>query len=325
MTPQVRQRFLVTGSTGLLGSVLASVATHHHDVIACSRGSGLSIPRVRSMTLDLRNPASVAEVISAARPVVVVHCAAETRVDWCEDHPDEALRVNVEGTVSLCRAVALTEGCLVYISTDSVFDGFRGNYTEVDEPGPLNIYAQSKWLGEQAVRRNLPDHLIIRTNFYGWGLSSKQSLGEWILEQLRLGRRIPGFQDVIFAPLLTDDLADIVLAMIALGLRGTYHLGSRDAISKFDFAKRIARAFELDQGLVDPIKVESVQLRAPRPKITNLNSSKAEEALGTLLPSVDEGVCRFRDLEASGEVAARRALWLGPVLSGTQQGSGARL
>lgn len=325
MTSRGRQRLLVTGGTGLLGSVLTSVAAHHYDVTACSKRDSLFIPGARSITLDLCNPASVVKVVSATRPSVVVHCAAETRVDWCEDHPEEALRVNVEGTVGLCRAVALTEGCLVYISTDSVFDGFHGNYTEVDEPGPLNIYARSKWLGEQAVRRNLTDHLIIRTNFYGWGLSPKQSLGEWILERLRLGHRIPGFQDVIFAPLLTDDLADIVLAMIALGLRGTYHLGSRDAISKFDFAKRIARAFGLDQGLVEPVPMKSIQLRAPRPKVTNLNSSKAEEALGFPLPSVDEGVCRFRDLETSGEVAARRALWLSPVLSGTQQRSGARL
>lgn len=317
-------RLLVTGSMGLVGATLVLAASKRYEVVAGSRRPIIEFPCVESVELDLASDESIAAAVSAARPTVVVHCAAETRVDWCEDHPDETIRVNVEGTARLGRAAALVNARLVYISTDSVFDGTRGAYVEEDEPRPLNVYARSKWLGEQAVRREAPDHLIVRTNLYGWNVSPKVSLAEWILGRLRRGEEVPGFRDVIFSPLLVDDLADILLHMIARDLKGLYHLGAPDAVSKYEFARALAREFGLDRNLVRPASIASAGLRAARPLVTNLNPAKAEAALGRAMPPVAKGLRRLRRLEESGEVAARRALCPAPVSSGAAPGSGAR-
>lgn len=316
-------RLLVTGSTGLVGAALVLTASKRYEVVAGSRRMGIEFPHAESVELDLTSAESIVAALSAVRPAVVVHCAAETRVDWCEDHPDEVMRVNVEGTAQLSRAAASVGARLLYVSTDAVFDGARGGYTEEDAPRPLNVYARSKWLGELAVRRESLDHLVVRTNLYGWSVLSKESLAEWILGRLRRSERVPGFQDVIFSPLLVDDLVDTLLEMIARGLQGVYHVAARDAVSKYNFACGLARQFGLDQDLVCPVGIASAGLRAPRPLVTNLNPARAEAALGRAMPSVKEGLQRFRRLEESGEVAARRALCLGPVSPGAAPGSGA--
>lgn len=321
------QRLLVTGSTGLLGANLVFAASTRFDVVAGQRRPSVEFPQAGSVILDLAEEEAIAETVLTVRPMVIVHCAAETRVDHCEDHPDVAMRVNVEGTAHLSRAAAAVGARLIYISTDSVFDGQRGIYTEEDDPNPLNVYARSKWLGEQAVRRDSPDYLIIRTNIYGWNygpVGPQKSLAEWALGRLRRGESVPGFQDVVFSPLLVDDLADMLLQMIVGGMRGLYHVSARDAVSKFEFARGIARQYGFDQDLVRPVSVSSARFRAPRPLVTTLNSAKVEAALGMSMPTVEEGLRRFHRLEESGEVAARQYLWPSSTWSGERLESSSR-
>jgi dTDP-4-dehydrorhamnose reductase len=315
------QRLLITGSTGLLGATLVLAAAKRHEVIAGCRQPMIDFRDAESVPLDLKDEGAMAAAVSALRPTVIVHCAAATHVDQCEDCPEMAMEVNVEGTASLARAAASVGACLVYVSTDSVFDGRHGGYTEEDIPHPLNVYARSKWLGELAVQKEAPDHVIVRTNLYGWNVAPKESLGEWILGRLRSGERISGFQDVVFSPLLVDDLVDMLLAIIGSTVRGVYHLSARDAVSKFDFARCLARQFGLDQELVIAGSVSSARLRAPRPLLTSLNPAKAEAALGRAMPTVEEGLRRFQLLEVSGEVMARRSLCLGSTVQETNRAS----
>lgn len=313
---------LVTGSTGLLGATMVEKASHRFAVVAGHRTPGLALPGTGSFVLDLRNPEQVEEVVASSRPAVVVHCAAETGVDFCEDHPEAAMEVNVCGTARLCRAAVGVRAFLVYVSTDSVFDGRRGGYSEEDQPNPVNAYGRSKWSAEQVVRREMPDHLIIRTNFFGWNHGPKETLAEWVLGRLQSGNRVPGFQDVVFSPLLVDMLVEKMLAAIELGLRGRLHLGARDAVTKCEFARLIARTVGLDPALVDPVSVDVAGLRAPRPRDTSLDSSRAEKALNVPMPTVQEGIRRFWELETCGEVVRRRTRLAPSTLQGACHPSG---
>ena len=162
-------------------------------------------------------------------------------------------------------------------------------------------------LGEDAVRNESAEYLIIRTNMYGWNFLPKESLAEWILGRLRRGEKVPGFTDVVFSPLLVNDLADILICMIKKGLRGTYHVGSHDHVDKFHFAKKIAGVFELDSDLVQPTLLSSAHLKARRPRVTTLDVSRIEHVLGRAMPSVLDGLYRFRRLEDNGYVTALRA------------------
>lgn len=302
-----KAKLLITGCNGMLGANAVHHAARRFRVVASSRSAPVtSAAGVETLVLDITDPRRVAEGVAAVRPEVILHCAAETRVDFCEEHPEVAMRVNADGTRHLARAAAAFGATVVYLSSDSMFDGQRGGYSEDDASSPINVYSKAKLAGEGALRQEGPRHLIVRTNMYGWNMVRKESLAEWVLGRLRRGDVVPGFCDVVFAPLLVNDLADILCDMIEQSIQGTYHVCARDHVSKFDFARRIAQVFGLDPDLVHPSRVDESTLRAPRPRITYLDVSAVEATLGRPMPTVEEGLRRFRRLEENGYVAKLR-------------------
>src|SRR5262245_34345400 len=190
---------LVTGASGLLGSAVALGLSQDYSVTATFRNFRLALPGCDVIAQDLLRPEEIDSVVAAVRPAVIVHCAAETRVDWCEDHPDEAFAVNAQATRHLATAardVGATFGAVV---TDAARDAARGGYSEDDPPGPVNVYARSKLAGEVAVRETLDAHLVVRTTMFGWNAQPKPSLAEWVLDRGRRGLDVPGFEDVRFS------------------------------------------------------------------------------------------------------------------------------
>jgi dTDP-4-dehydrorhamnose reductase len=181
-----------------------------------------------------------------------------------------------------------------------VFDGARGNYSESDTPAPVNVYARTKLQGEKEVLRQIPAAAIARVNLYGWNAQNKNSLAEWILKQLTDGKIVPGFSDVSFCPMLANDLAEILLAMLDRKLSGLYHVVGSEAITKYEFARRVASAFSFDPEQVVAARMVDANLKAPRPRNTSLNTEKISTALIHSMPSVDAGLRKFVELRESG-------------------------
>jgi dTDP-4-dehydrorhamnose reductase len=233
-----------------------------------------------------------------------VNCAGLTNVDACERDREQAHALNVELPRMLATACADAGAGFVHISTDSVFDGERGNYSEDDAPAPLNVYSQTKLEGEHEVLKAFPEAMVIRTNFIGASPSGTSGLADWVVSKLESGERVPGFTDVTFAPLLTNELARIILAMTESNLHGLYHAGARDACTKYDFARRLSGALGFDPNLVEPASVADAALAARRPLNTSLSSSRLETALRRRMPSVDNAVAGYAVLR-SGRYVAR--------------------
>jgi dTDP-4-dehydrorhamnose reductase len=252
-------------------------------------------------------------LLGSLRPVSIVHCAAATNVDWCEEHPKEAGKINVDASRFLAEFTHQNDIPFVYISTDAVFDGTRGNYTETDEPFPVNVYARSKLQGEQEVFGQNPKALVARVTLYGWSMRPQPSLAEWIVGQLRAGSYVPGFTDAYFAPLLANDLAELILTMLDRGLSGLYHVVGSERISKYEFARSLARAFGQPMDRVVPTKVGEARLKARRPLDTSLNTHKIAKDLGYSMPDVQSGLCRFRELHENGYRQRLNACWTGEV------------
>jgi dTDP-4-dehydrorhamnose reductase len=238
--------------------------------------------------------------MAALRPKSIILCAAATKVDWCEEHPEEAERVNVQASSFLAEIAQELKAQFVYVSTDSVFDGKRGNYSETDQPAPLSVYAKSKWGGEQEVLRRHSSPLIVRVTIYGWNAQPKQSFAEWVLDEIGAGKQVRGFADVYFCPLLANDLAEVLLTMLDRGLSGLYHVASSERISKYDFTKQVAATFNLGMDGVAPMSILEAKLRAPRPIDPSLNTEKIRAALGRAMPDIGTGLRRFWDLHQSG-------------------------
>ena len=246
---------------------------------------------------DLLAPGALAEVVASVRPAVVVHCAAMTDVDACEQDPARAFACNARLSGDLARAVP--PRCLVvYVSTDSVCQGSSAGATEQDPPAPATTYARSKLEGEQLVQEASRAHLIVRTNFYGWSSGRKRTFAEWLCQALESETSIRLFTDVWFTPIYVVDLAIRLQRLIEIGQRGVVHVGGRERLSKYDFGMLLGRTARLPTGSIVPSRIVEAGFAAPRPNDMSLSSVRCEQLTGVAAPRCSDGLQRFlRDRE----------------------------
>lgn len=289
-------RLLVTGVSGLLGGNLAVEAAGQHQVTGVFNANMVVVGGIQTLRADLSRPAEVQRTFESTQPDWVIHCAAATDIDRAERDPDWAFRLNRDMPRLLAEAARETGARFVYISTDAVFDGEGAPIVESVLPQPTTVYGESKLAGEQAALKASPGSVVVRTNFFGWSPVRARSLAEWFLDHLVRGEACPGFTDVRFSPILVNDLAGALLKLLALGASGVYHIGGATCLSKYEFGRRVAMVFGLDQSLIRPASVDEAGLRAPRSKYLCLNSRRAELALGMSMPFLEDGLERFKAL-----------------------------
>lgn len=308
-----KHRILITGASGLLGLNLALEAAKDHTELAPAifgqvNSHPLQTDAFTVIQADLLVPGAVERLLEQTRPDWVIHCAALAELDACEADPALAQQLNTEIPGLLAEYVARGGARLLHVSTDAVFDGEKGNYTEEDIPNPLGIYARTKLEGERAVAQANPDAILARVNLFGWSLSGKRSLAEHFFYNLLAGQPVMGFTDVFFCPLLANDLALILLKMLDAGLSGLYHVVSSECTSKYTFGMEIARRFGLDEDLIIPTSVQQGGLRAARSPNLTLRTDKLVHDLGESLPGLSAGLGRFYTLYQQGYPQYLKAL-----------------
>ncbi len=289
-------QILITGGSGMLGSNIAMAALENFEVYTTYHSHPTKIPGCHFIECDIRNRDRVTSIVKDIQPNLIIHTAALTNVDYCEEHPEEAGSINVIGTENVISATKETGAKLIYISTDSVFDGKKGMYTEEDTPNPLNVYAKTKLEGEKR-SLNLSNSIVVRTNIYGWSLYDKLSIAEWILAGLREGKTLRMFTDVFFCPILVNNFIDALFEMYSRDFVGLYHLAGGERCSKHSFAYSIAKIFRLDEKYIEPSTLNEINLLACRPKDPSLDTTKASKELQTVILGVDEGIRSFKRLE----------------------------
>jgi dTDP-4-dehydrorhamnose reductase len=293
-------RVLVTGASGLLGINLALEASKRHVVFGTANRHALTTDAFEVIQTDLLLPGAVEKLLEGTRPDWVINCAALAIVDACERDPVLASKLNTALPEKLASIVARGGARLVHVSTDTVFDGIRGDYTEDDKPNPLSVYARTKLAGEQAVAEANPEALIIRINLFGWSLSGERSLAEWFFNNLTAGKEMMGFTDVYFCPLLANHLAHILFKMLESGLQGLYHVVSSECASKYAFGIALAERFGFDTGLISPASVEQSNLKAARSPNLTLRADKLIRDLGEVPPGISTGLEAFYQLYQQG-------------------------
>jgi dTDP-4-dehydrorhamnose reductase len=278
---------VVTGSSGLLGRRLMGVLRNDHEVVGIDR----YVPEgQKDLIVDITQKERTMESIVRSVPDVVVHTAAQTDVDRCETERDHARRINVEGTANIAGACSKVGAKLILVSTDYVFDGKKGNYVETDEPNPISYYGLTKLEAERIVASTASNSLIIRTSvLYGWH-PSKLNFATWILKGLREHQTIKVVNDHINSPTFADNLAEAIHKAIEPNIEGILHIAGNESISRFDFACRIAKRFDLDESLLLPVQMKDLNWIARRPRDSSLNVGKAEKELSTELLGVDRGL-----------------------------------
>lgn len=282
---------LVTGASGLLGINLALLAAElGYQVTGWTYSNALYGTPFVCESVNLTDTTRLQEKINALKPDLIINCAALANVDSSQKEPLLAARLNTELPRALAEASLKAGSRFVHISTDAVFDGTQGNYKETDTPNPLNIYAQSKLLGEQAVQAVSAQALIARVVFYGWSLSGTRSLAEFFYNNLIAQRTMAGYTDMYFTPLYVEHLAAILLELAEANASGVYHVFGADVLSKYAFGVSLALEFGLDPTLVSPRKAADETERAARSLNLSMNTTKLRSVLKSDLPGIAEGL-----------------------------------
>jgi len=283
-------KIAITGANGMLGTALIAHLSKKYKIFATSRSKGIENKNIEWSCFDLTDTVLLYKWLNKTRPDVVIHCAAIVDVDLCEKDIDMAIRLHCKTTQVISDYLDQINSRLIYISTDSVFDGEKqGAYKESDLVAPLNVYAKTKLMGEEFVQ-SVSSGLILRTNIIGWTQEGKASFSEWILKGLINSSPLNLFHDVCFSPLSVYDLSFIIEKIINKPIFGLYHCASNDSISKYDFGKEMAKIFHLPDSCINRVSVDSAVFKAERPKNMALNIKKIELALEYSFPSATDAI-----------------------------------
>lgn len=288
-------KVLVVGGNGLLGSKIVKLVQTRYDCVPTHRTRPLDFG---SLKLDITSQEEVFHVFRTVNPNMIIHVAAETNVDKCETDREWAWKVNAEGVANVAKACGKMNLKLVFVSTDYVFDGEKGFYTEEDKLNPINYYGLTKLKGEEFVREYCKDYLIVRTSvLFGWH-PWKKNFVTWAIEALRSRKGIEVVKDHFNSPTLADNLAEALLEMVEKDFKGVYHTSGSERISRYEFVVKIAKVFDLDISLVKPIKMKELKAWvAKRPRDSSLCIDKAQRKLETKFFDVEESLKFMRNCE----------------------------
>jgi dTDP-4-dehydrorhamnose reductase len=295
---------LVTGGNGLLGIKLLAEAEGKCRLASVDLQTGPLFPfsGMEYVQADITDAESLRAAAIRTRPDCVIHAAAYTDVDRCEREREACRRVNATGTenmASFCRSQGIK---LIYLSTDYIFDGKQGPYSEEDEPHPVSHYGMTKLEGETAVRRLLEDYIIARTTvLYGYFAGIRPNFVTWLVDKLRKKETVFIVDDQHGTPTLAEDLAGMLLVLFENNRRGIYNAVGNECLSRHEFAVRTAEVFGLDASLIRKTTTDRLNQPAARPMRGGLSIQKIIRDTGRAGLSVKEGLKAVRrQMEADG-------------------------
>jgi dTDP-4-dehydrorhamnose reductase len=286
-------KILVTGCNGLLGQKLIALLTTLPEVkiVATARTPLAGAWNVPFDLIDIAKPDAV-ERVASHNPDVIIHAAAMTQVDVCEQNKEACYQTNVVGVEHMIEAARQCGAHLVHVSTDFVFDGEQEMLREEDTPNPVNYYGSCKWIAEQRVMASGVSYSIVRTVLV-YGIIPgvlRSNIITWVKSSLEEGKRIQVVNDQWRTPTLAEDLAQGCYLAAAKRAQGIFHLSGKDYLSVYGIAMRAANFFHLDASLINPIASANLQQPARRPPRTGFNIDKARRELGFEPRSLDEGL-----------------------------------
>ncbi len=278
----IKKRILIVGSNGMLGQSVVSLFKFNdkYELLLASFEEKSFYDDLQYAQLDIGNKKEVKKLILDFYPDFVINLAAYTNVDKCETEKELCWNTNVNALEYLAKYCVPTNSQLIHISSDYVFDGEDGPYSEQDLPNPISYYGRSKLAGENIIKRfNIPT-TIIRTNvLFGATKYGRPDFVKWVVDSLKSKKEIRIVTDQINNPTFIDDLSFVIKKVCDKSKTGLYHVGGAELLNRFDFTQKITEYFNLDFNLVKPILTKELNQPAPRPLKSGLINLKAETEL----------------------------------------------
>lgn len=294
-------KILLTGTNGFLGQHLVALLLQKtaHYITATGKGINrlafLTDERLQYHSLDITDAVAVNSFFKQEEPDIIIHAAAITQVDYCEKNKTICWNTNVTATRFLIDAAKNCNARFIYVSTDFVFDGEKGNYAETDNTGPVNYYGSSKLTAEHAVLESGLDNTIVRTCLvYGNLLNGNRSnIISWVKKSLEQQQKIKVVNDQYRTPTYINDLAMGIMLVLEKEATGIFHISGKEILTPFDMATATADFLSLDKSLIEKTDASSFIEPAKRPAKTGFVITKAEKELGFGPVSFAEGLTRM--------------------------------
>ncbi|NLX47789.1 MAG: dTDP-4-dehydrorhamnose reductase, partial [Euryarchaeota archaeon] len=261
-------RVMIIGASGLLGQHMMGVGAEMGLAMTGTYNDTVPEGMPGTVQMDITDPDSVSRGFLAACPELVVLCAAMTNVDQCEREPDNAFRVNMEGTFNVASECSSSGVKMVYVSTDYVFNGLKGGrYHEFELPDPLSVYGRSKLEGEKLTLDAGKDNLVCRVSVvYGWNrVNRKNNFVTWIIDSLRKGQEIRLYDDQFVSPTYAPSAAMDILELGLGRQKGIFHTSGPDCLSRYEIGMMVAEVFGLDDSPIKAVTTGEMPLLAKRP------------------------------------------------------------
>jgi dTDP-4-dehydrorhamnose reductase len=290
------KKVLITGSNGLLGQKLIDLylTIHEVELVATARGTN-RYPTDTNYTyaeLDITDKENVLRVIETYKPDCIIHTAAMTNVDQCETDKEGCNLLNVTAVDYLVEAANAVNAHFIHLSTDFIFDGKDGPYTEDAKAEPLSYYGWSKLKAEEIVIQKAVKWSIARTVLV-YGLvadMSRSNIVLWAKGALEKGQPINVVDDQFRTPTLAEDLAMGCRLIEQKAAEGIFNISGKDFMSIMELVQRVADYFKLDKSVINRVSSETLNQPAKRPPITGFDLTKIIHILGYNPHTFEEGI-----------------------------------
>ncbi len=278
-------KLFILGIGGLTGLKISYLAKDHFDLYGSYNLRNPDLNFLPSFHLDIFDSKSLENLFEQIKPNIVINTIALSSVDYCEQFPNESLKLNVDFVKNLFDISKKFSTKIVHLSSDSIYDGTKKSpYIETDDPNPINVYGNSKLLSEKIILEN-PSNLIVRASvLYGWlpkniaylESSSKKpnNFAQWLIKKLQNNENVKIITDEYSSPIIAEDFANSILHLIENNLSGIFHSAPPIDISRYEFSIKLADYLNLDTNLITPVKTAELGRKVKTGNNKSLDSSK---------------------------------------------------
>ncbi len=293
------KKILITGANGLLGQKLVSLYTQpenqaKYQLIATSRGASRinAFKGFEYQSLDITNPSEIESLFEQYQPDAVIHTAAQTQVDDCETAREACWLNNVTAVAHLVKACEKHHIFFLHLSTDFIFDGEEGPYSEEAKPNPVSYYGESKLAAEEIVIKSQCSWAIARTVLV-YGITeamSRSNIILWVKKSLEDGKTIHVVDDQLRSPTLAEDLAQGCALIVEKEATGVFNISGKELLTPYEMAIQTADFFDLDKSLIVRTDASKFSQTAKRPPRTGFILDKATSILNYQPHSFKQGI-----------------------------------
>ena len=269
------KKLLITGVSGFLGWHLAKIAQSQWQVYGITHSKTVQIPGINQVKINLTNLNDLQYLFQTVKPDAVIHAAAQSQPNFCQQYPEESAKINVTASLNIANLCSALDIPCVFTSTDLVFNGLNPPYRETDPVSPVSYYGEQKVLAEQGMLERYPKTAICRMPLmFGDVPPHASSFIQPFIQVLREGKELNLFIDEFRTPVSGETAAKGLLLALET-TSGILHLGGKERISRYDFVQLMAEVFNLPTDTIKPCRQQDVKMAAPRPADVSLDSTKA--------------------------------------------------